>query len=454
MPFKNFFAVFSGKTVSWLIKEYSLGAASTWPGHIALKLNPTFIRDYLKNKKIKIILIAGTNGKTTTSKLLTHILESENRKVFQNEEGANLLNGMATSIIRNTNRLGKPTGNVAVFEVDESNLPGITEQITPDAVVLLNLFRDQLDRYGEVNTIAHKWIESLRKLPNSVQFIINADDPQLQFIGNHLKNIHYFGLNDNLMKETKLGHDVDSSYCPQCGEKLLYKKIAYSHLGSYECTKCTFKRKTIITFPDAPIPLAGMYNRYNTYASLLTATQLFETPIDKAYESIKTFIPAFGRQETIVYKKHKIIMMLSKNPTGFNQSVEAVQELSANKKINLLLLLNDRIPDGKDVSWIWDTDIEKLVPLAQNIYISGDRPYDMALRIKYADESQNTKFKNPWHRGQDRQNLMSKVKTYDNLKMATNEAINQTGKDETLFILPTYSAMLEVRKILTGKSIL
>lgn len=434
---KTLLSLFAAKITAWAIKEYNLGAGSTWPGHVALLSNPHFIKDYLKHKKLQIILIAGTNGKTTTSKMLRQILEDQRIRVIQNEEGANLLNGMATSLIKNSSRFGKIKKDIAIFEVDENNLPLVLEQITPQAIVLLNIFRDQLDRYGEVNAIARRWLEALKKLPsNRTQFIINADDPQLQYIGMHLSNVTYFGLPSNKMAHAKTGHDVDSVYCPNCGTALSYSSVSYSHLGDYVCPKCSLKRETIHYISDLNSPLAGTYNQYNTYASGITAHTLFHITVDELKKSIASVTPAFGRQESIEYKEKTVTMLLSKNPTGFNQSIEAVQQLAKTKKHNVLLVLNDRIPDGADVSWIWDMEIDKLTPLSKHIYLAGDRVYDMALRVKYSTAD------------------MKSVSVYENLKKAIDKAVSQTAKGETLFIFPTYSAMLESRKILTGKSIL
>lgn len=459
-----------GKGVSKTSKLLRRGHGSTWPGHIALSANKHFIRDVLRHSKTKIVLIAGTNGKTTTGKMLQTILEAQGKKVFQNESGANLLNGIASSIILNTNTLGKLDKDVAIFEIDENNLPLFLEYITPDVIILLNLFRDQLDRYGEVDSIGKKWKDTLEKLPKTTTLILNADDPGIAFIGFHRHpgeskatdristrkdsiasssislqndNIVYFGLNDAKFQTKEPQHAVDSTYCPNCGSKLTYKEIYFSHVGNWTCPKCQYKRPDLDISKTTNYPLSGVYNRYNTIAAVLAAKvfDIDDQTIDKALSNFK---PAFGRQEELTIDGKKVKIFLSKNPTSFNQSLRTIME---QHPPTILFVLNDRIPDGRDVSWIWDTDIEEFIGKTDmNIIISGDRAFDMGLRIKYALENQKLKIKN--------QNYSEKLKICENLKEAIKESLKSVSSNETLYILPTYSAMLEVRKILTGKKIL
>ncbi|HRN96200.1 MAG TPA: Mur ligase family protein [Candidatus Levybacteria bacterium] len=439
---KSLSSLLAGKFTNAVIKEFNLGSGSTWPGHVALKVNPQFLKDFLKNKKLNIVLVVGTNGKTTTSKLLRHILEENGHRVFQNEEGANLVNGITTSIIRNTNKLGRISYDTAIFEVDENNLPHILKQITPTAIVFLNLFRDQLDRYGEVHTIAQKWKKALVTLPKSTTIILNADDPEIRYLEKNIEGkTYYFSIPDTYFSKKEITHDTDSTHCPECGTKLRFSKIAYSHLGKYTCTKCGFTNETIKEKIDTFVPtvLSGTYNIYNLQAAIKTAQEIFDLPIEKIHTSLQTFTPAFGRQELIEYKKRNILMLLSKNPAGFNQSLSVIAD--KDKKSTVLLALNDRIPDGRDVSWIWDVDTDELITNASRIIITGDRAYDMGLRIKYSFADQSSKFTDA---------VIIKEKTND----AINELIKNTKDGETVYILPTYSAMLELRKILTGKEIL
>ncbi len=433
--FKTFIPTLVGKLITITIHKLSLGSGSTWPGHVALFLNESYVKDVLtKHPDLKVILITGTNGKTTTSTLVKFLLERNGLKVFQNSEGANLLNGVASSLIRNLKNSGDY--DVALFEVDENSLPEVVRQTNPHGLIILNLFRDQLDRYGEVNTIARKWLESLKKLPKNSTIFLNADDPQISYLGKNLRaKVLQFGLERELLEEKKIPHDVDSIYCPNCGNKLTYKGLSYSHLGDYMCVICGFRRKKFMTFNDKKFksPLEGAYNFYNVTAAIFLANNLFKIPLTDLKKTLVSFKPAFGRQERGFYKGRKTFLILSKNPTGFNQSIKVVSQKLRTGRDNLLVVLNDRIPDGRDVSWIWDVEFESL-PKPKMFFVSGDRAYEMALRLKYGG----------------RNNL----KVVKELTASIEEAIRQTEKNATLYIMPTYSGMLEVRKLIKGKKFL
>lgn len=423
-----FFFLLIGKSIGFISNLFNLGSGSTWPGHIALENDKDFIKKILKkNPKLKIILIAGTNGKTTTGKLIQTILEKNRAKVFQNEAGANLLNGVASSLIQHASLTGNIDYDFAVFEIDENSLPVVLENVNPEIIVLLNLFRDQLDRYGEVNSVADKWKKALEKIDRKVNLILNADDPKIAYLGLNNKSAKYFSVRG---KDQSMDHASDSSYCPKCGSKLNYKSITFSHLGDWSCSKCKLKKPKTDLENLETYPLPGLYNRYNTHAAVLTAKTL-GTSREDIKKALKYFKPAFGRQEVVEYKEKKVQIFLSKNPASFNQSLQTINDLKAK---NLLIVLNDRIPDGRDVSWIWDVDFENNIKGFRNVSMSGDRVYDMALRLKYADYSD--------------------VKPYEVLSEAIEGSVDSTPKNETLYILLTYSAMLDLRKILTGKKLL
>lgn len=431
----NSLLILIGKLVSIFSQLLNAGSGSTWPGHIALFLNSKFIKQIVGNNKFKIILIAGTNGKTTTGKLTQTILEENGKKVFQNKAGANLLNGIASSLILNSSLSGKIDKDFAIFEIDENTLPLILKEITnPDFVVLLNLFRDQLDRYGEVNIIAKKWLEAIKSLDKNTNLILNADDPQVAFLGRqNRKNSHYFGLDDKKLASELAQHASDSLYCPRCNEKLKFTETYYSHLGNWLCPNCGLKRPDLCESITPKSSLTGIYNGYNILAALSLA-KLIGIDEKVINSSILNFKPAFGRQEILNVYGKQIQIFLSKNPTSFNESLKTITNLNAK---NLLLVLNDRIPDGRDVSWIWDVDFEEIKNLNKmKLFVSGDRGYDLALRLKYAEIQ------------------IPEKQINEKLKDAVFDALISTPKNETLYILPTYSAMLEVRKILTGKKIL
>ncbi|MBI5122915.1 DUF1727 domain-containing protein [Candidatus Roizmanbacteria bacterium] len=436
----NVFIFIICKVISKISQILNFGSGSTWPGHLALIINDKFIEDVVnKNKNLKIIVIAGTNGKTTSTALLKFILQKSGKRIFTNSEGANLLNGVASAIIKNSNIFSKLKYDFAIFESDEFNLPLLLKKISPDKILILNLFRDQLDRYGEVNTIALKWLESLKTLTDKTEVFINGDDPQLYFIGTKLsQKVQYFGVETKLMKVKNIPHDVDSIYCPVCLFLLHYHQLSFAHLGNFYCSNCQFKRSGEVNdFSDKKIsyPMSGLYNVYNTNAILLLMKSLVNVENKYINQWLKTFSPVFGRQEEIIYKNRKAFILLSKNPAGFNQSIQTVSEIVGNKKANFLIILNDRIPDGLDVSWIWDVDFQPILTDAKNIYLAGDRVYDMNLRLRY-------------------ENIKNIISTSEDLPKAIESIVNKTKEGERLFILPTYSAMLEVRKILLGRKLL
>jgi UDP-N-acetylmuramyl tripeptide synthase len=440
---KNVLIILICKLISKISQFLNLGSGSTWPGHIALKINNKFIEQVIeKNKNLKIIVIAGTNGKTTSTALLKFLLEKSGKKVFTNSEGANLINGVASTIIRNVGNKNlysvQLNYDYAIFESDELNLPLLLNKINPDKILILNLFRDQLDRYGEVNTIALKWLESLKKLTDKTEVFINGDDPQLYYIGTKLsQKVYYFGVDKKLMKLKDIPNDVDSIYCPICLSMLKYHRLSYAHLGDFYCPKCQFKRdgELVNDFSNEIIsyPMSGLYNVYNTNAILLLLKSL--NIVIPVKTEILGFTPAFGRQEEIIYKGRKIFILLSKNPAGFNQSIQTVSEMTNNKKANFMIVLNNRIPDGLDVSWIWDVDFKPILDTAKNIIVSGDRVYDLNLRLIYENSKNN-------------------IVTFENLTKAIEAIIKITKEGERIYILPTYSAMLEVRKILLGRKIM
>src|SRR5436190_977036 len=418
----NFFLILSGKLISFISKVFNKGSGSTWPGHIALSLNKNFIKEIQKKSSLNIILVVGTNGKTTTSKILTTILQEAGKSILQNTSGANLLNGIASSLILNTSITGTIHADFAIFEVDENTLPLVLQEITPFAIIALNLFRDQLDRYGELDSIAGKWKKSLERLSSQTKVILNADDPLIAYLGKNIPaKIIYFGLNEAGVAKTQ--HASDSIYCPQCGNKLSFQTYYYAHLGIWKCTQCTLQRPQP-SVSTSFYPLSGTYNKYNTLAAV-TLAQKIKISHDAIQSALQKVTPAFGRQEKILIRGKQVQIFLAKNPVSFNQSLSAIHALAAKY---VLFVLNDRIPDGRDVSWIWDIDIEDYYNAFENIFVSGDRVYDMALRLEYANKSQKLK-----------------VKSFEKLEEAIRESLQVLHENETLYILPTYSAMLEVR---------
>lgn len=425
------FSILLGKIVIKILRFFNR-SGSTWPGHLVIESNNKFVKQILsKNRKLKIVLIAGTNGKTTTTKALSHILKRNNIEVIKNDSGANLLNGLVSTLVRSANLLGKIKSNVLLFEVDENSLPLILEEIpNPTGIILLNLFRDQLDRYGEVNITSEKWAKTLKKLSSSTTVIANADDPQIAYMTKGIKSrVIFYTISDSLKNEKKVSHAADSIVCPNCRHNLTFWKVSYSHIGNYTCPSCRLSNPKAIS-QDITTSVKGVFNIYNLTAAFLAAHKVFGIDAKAASSSLEDFAPAFGRQEEIMFDGKKIMLLLSKNPTGFNESLKVVNE---NYYHSILLLLNDRIPDGRDISWIWDVDFDVLKVKKMEILAGGDRAFDLANRLSYEG---------------------LKVEVNSNLESLLHEAIAKTPNNKTLAILSTYSAMLEVRKLLLGKAIL
>ncbi|WP_341525050.1 Mur ligase family protein [Nostoc sp. UHCC 0302] len=432
------FAVSAAKSVTFLVRSLRLGAASVLPGSIARRIEPRLLELLSQQVKNGVILIAGTNGKTTTSLLLKTILERKGYRVAHNSTGANLENGLMTALLESTSLVGTLDVDYAILEVDENIVPKILKPLQPRIILCLNLFRDQLDRYGEVDTISKRWTKVISTLPPETVVIPNADDPTLSHLGQQLpQRVLFFGLNEPENYLEAIPHAVDSIYCPKCGHSLDYKGVYLSHLGDFTCPSCGFsKSKPTLESSQWQQILVGLYNKYNTLAAVTAAQEL---GVDEATikDTINNFQAAFGRTEDLVINGKRVRILLSKNPVGTNETIRVVNQ-STDK--TTLLVLNDRTPDGTDVSWIWDVDTEKLVQRGGTLVVSGDRVYDMALRLRYSQNSAQTT------------NLNLIVE--EDLRQAIATALEHTPEDETLHILPTYSAMLEVREVLTGRKIL
>ena len=434
-------AVATAKTVTAIVKFLKLGAASVLPGEIARRLHSHLLQVLSKQFKEGLILVVGTNGKTTTSLLLKDILVNNGYQVIHNSTGANLINGLITCLVTNSNLWGVLSADYGILEVDENILSLALKECQPSHILALNLFRDQLDRYGEVDTISYRWQNAIESLPTDTYIIVNGDDPTLCYFGQNLsQQVLFFGLNEPELYLEEIPHAVDSIYCPQCGTSLNYKGVYLSHLGDYDCPSCNFTKSQLsINSQEWSQILIGVYNKYNTLAATLTA-QTIGVSTEIIEDTIKNFKAAFGRAEELTVNDKKVRILLSKNPVGMNETIRAVNDIKqVNASATILMVLNDRIPDGTDVSWIWDVDTENLVASGGNIVVSGDRVYDMALRLKYSLDSLDSDL-----------NLIVEEKLAD----AVNKALDLTPSQQTLYIIPTYSAMLEVRKLLLGREIL
>lgn len=432
-------AVAIAKTTTAIVKGLKLGAASVLPGSIARRIHPKVLPLLFEQVRFGVILIVGTNGKTTTSLLLRTILENQGWRVTHNATGANLINGLITALLADTNLIGSLRTDYGILEVDENILPLLLKDCRPQYILALNLFRDQLDRYGEVDAISRRWQNAIAPLPQDTVVVLNSDDPTLNHLGQNLsQTVRFFGLSEPQLYLKEIPHAVDSIYCPRCGASLDYQGVYLSHLGDYTCPSCGFTKNTpALDSQDWGQILIGVYNKYNTLAAGLLAQEIgvSRPAID---ETVRTFKAAFGRAEELTVQGKHVRILLSKNPVGLNETIRAIQGVQLQGKSSVtLMVLNDRTPDGTDVSWIWDADMEPLTEQGGTIVVSGDRVFDMALRIKYSAQPDDLK-------------LIVKP----DLENAIATAIAQTPANETLHIVPTYSAMLEVRKRLTGREIL
>lgn len=440
-------ALLTAKFTAFALKSKGSGATAA-PGLLALKIDPDLISKLCSKISGGSVIISGTNGKTTAARLAFDTL-SKDYKIIHNRQGSNLMRGIASALVAKTTISGKVLGDLAIWETDEAILTEAIKNTTPKIIVLLNLFRDQLDRYGEVETTRQKWQETISKLPKTTTLILNADDPGVaSFYKSFGGKIVTFGITDPKISSTQTTGVLDIKNCPICHNKLIYKTYTFGHLGDYKCSNCDFQKPNIqisvsnLSFsPDfetsanikiesklhkTKYNLPGIYNAYNVLAAASIATSL-KVPANKILDSIKNFTPVFGRFQKIQIKDKKIYIFLIKNPTGAN---EVLKVLSATKNINLLTILNDNFADGTDVSWIWDSKWETLSQKTNNISISGTRAWDMATRLKYAGYK------------------LSKDNIYEQIESSIKAAIANMNKNNTLYVLPTYTALMSVEKSL------
>lgn len=453
MDLRLFTAILLGKIIAYATK-LSGGGATAAPGLYALKIDPSLVKKLTKDLNENSIVVSGTNGKTTTSRLIADILSTKFR-IIHNRQGSNLLRGIASTLISKSTIVGKINQNLGIWEVDEATLAETLVNIKPKIIVLLNLFRDQLDRYGEVNTLREKWQEALLKMPKNCTLIANADDPGISFITKNFKGeVIFFGINDQKLRLPEISHVADIRYCLNCGSKLSYQNLLSGHMGHYSCPSCSFKRpdtqisaSNLIFKPDFSInlkltvngqlsalsevegetvncQLPGLYNAYNILAAISVANFL-GIDSETIKHSISNFSAAFGRSEQILIQGKIAKVFLIKNPTGAN---EVLRVLALQDKIHLFVALNDNFADGRDVSWIWDTNWEVLSGKIKSVSVSGIRAWDMATRLKYAG------FK------------LSKKEIDENINYSLNFTVKNINSQEPLIILPTYTALLEIKK--------
>jgi UDP-N-acetylmuramyl tripeptide synthase len=448
MKLRFWLALWLGKTINLVVKL--LGRkGTTFPGVVALRICPQIIGILAASFTEGTVIITGTNGKTTTNNLLAAILKTAGKKVAFNREGANMLAGITGALLPNTSWAGTAKASLLLLEVDEANVPALCRQVTPRLAVVTNFFRDQLDRYGELDTTVKLVKDSL---PAGTELILNADDPLVAQIGSERTNVYYFGVSSLPISKRESSETREGRYCAHCGQELHYELFHYGQLGFYDCPNCGFRRphpqleaqditqdENGISFwveRNYRLPLQGYYNLYNGLAAFGAADCLGvkREDIDRGLSS---FISDAGRMERFLLSNCKLTLTLVKNPTGFNQVIRTLAGL--NKSLRLLIAINDLAADGRDISWLWDVDFEALSAHAgqiRQIVCSGLRAEDMALRLKYA--------------GFREEKLViehSLAKAVELLERYPSAAA------ETVFVLPTYTALFPLREILVGKKV-
>lgn len=439
MNIKKSLAIFSAKSAIILGKLLGKKGSSA-PGSLAMKIYPDILKELSTDIKEKIICVCGTNGKTTSTNLIFSLLTNAGKKVVCNNVGANMLPGIACAFIKDAGLTGKLNADYAVLECDEASLRHIANHVKIDKVLVTNLFRDQLDRYGEIELTANLLDEAFQKI-DGVQLILNADDPISSYFGKKYNSI-YYGINFDAKSSNK---DIkEGKYCPECKNELIYTDHYYSQMGIYKCSECDFSRKEPDYLADnvdiscglkfdisyrknkqvVDVDYKGFYNIYNilgafsVYESLGMGTEVITS-------TLNSYKPQIGRMESFVINGKKVILNLAKNPAGFNQALETLKN-DPNEK-DVYVAVNDMPSDGTDVSWIWDVEFEQLSSSNINIlYAGGNRMDELALCLEYCG-----------------------CKT-DRVCTVNKKSIDEFLKssDKTAYILVNYTVLFETQKIL------
>ena len=417
------------------------GGGTTLPGLVARAVDPGTASELAGRLPNGCILVTGTNGKTTTTRLLSALLSAAGHRPVHNRAGANLMEGLTTALL-------EQSGDIGLFEVDEATLPAAIQELRPRLVLCLNLFRDQLDRYGELNTLASKWAAALAGLGPEATVLLNADDPLVANLGGALScRVEYFGLDAPEQVQPLMQHAADSLYCPRCGSPLRFDAVYYGHLGHYRCEGCGWQRpdaafaghdvRLALDRPTAlslgswclETSLPGLYNVYNVVAASAAALLLGIAP-EVVEQTVREFSGAFGRTEIVEIEGKRLRLLLAKNPVGFNEVIRTL--LLDPAPLHLYLALNDRIADGQDVSWIWDVDFEQLVGGTATVLVGGTRAEDLAVRLKYAGF------------------VAELLRLVEDPASAIRELIAATPDGQTAYAVPTYTAMLDLRRALAS----
>jgi len=423
---------------------------TTLPGRVLLRLDPQAIAQLGRRLERGSVVVSATNGKTTTSAMLASVLESGGAHVVHNRAGSNMNWGVATALLD----AGRSADQIGLFEVDEAWLAPVTRDLDPSLMLLSNLFRDQLDRYGELELLADRWAELVAERDGHTTFVLNADDPLVADLGRDRQRVVYFGVEDRSHSLEALEHASDSKRCRNCGHEYVYEAVYLGHLGRYRCPNCGRTRpapqvaaETVtlrgmsgsdvrIATPagavELSLPLPGLYNVYNALAATAAALELGASP-GQVRDALSRFAAAFGRVERLQVGGREVAILLVKNPAGANEVLRTLT--LEDGQLDLWIALNDGIADGRDISWIWDADFEVLAGRAAHITCSGTRAEEMALRLKYA--------------GVDAPMTVER-----SLARSLDSAVAAgAGNGRPLYALPTYTALLELRDLLADRGL-
>jgi len=448
-------AIWAGKVAGATSRALKRGGGTAIPGVVAERVEPHLIERLAVQLGRGSVLVTGTNGKTTTAHMLSSVARTAGYLPLHNRSGSNLMRGIATALIDDADLRGRlPRGErrLGVFEVDEATLPDAVRALSPRVLLFTNLFRDQLDRYGEVDSIAARWRSTLRAAPDSTVVVLNADDPSVAALKEVARGpVLYYGVDDPKAALSGPEHAADSRWCAACGSEYRYRMLFYGHIGHWRCPGCGQSRpqpdvraqsikldpagETALTLvapqgeASLALKLGGLYNVYNALAAAAAGLAL-GLPLETARAGISAVAAAFGRQERFETDGRHVQVFLGKNPAGLNQVLRTIAAVPGDKR--LLLLLNDDIADGRDVSWIWDADFELIADQAGSTVVSGRRAEDMALRLKYAG-------------------FPPDLPIVRDTEEALSLALERTPAGGSLYVVPTYTAMLEVRELLARR---
>ena len=443
-------ALLLGRLAATATQRLGRGGGTALPGLVATRAAPGLTAALARRAGAGTVVVTGTNGKTTTSHLLAAIARAGGLATIANRSGSNLERGIVSAYLAAGSDGRHPRSErLGVFEVDEAALPGLLPQLRPRVVVFLNLFRDQLDRYGEVDSVAEGWHEMLIADASGLTLVLNADDPSIAQLRDDARGeVVTFGVEDRVVALPGVEHAADARFC-RCGAPFRYDAVFVGHVGHWRCEACGESRpapavaaREVVTGPDGThfvldvdgeraeveLALQGLYSVYNALGAAAAAHAL-GIPAETVAGALAEAGPAFGRQERFELHGRGVRLWLAKNPAGLNVVLRALTA-AEEEPLHLLAVLNDGIQDGRDVSWIYDADLELLAGRVGSLVVSGDRAEDLALRLHLAGV---------------RADLVQPHRA-----SALDAALRLVPEGGSLHVLPTYTAMLELRELLAA----